>query len=102
MYDCAKAAHRKINAYAAVFMEQAAGHKGEMLGAIEIMRGRIGTKTPHSFPELSAAAGEIAAAFWNPVTAAYAYCQREQRHIVATAIAQTLDRLVILLERENG
>ena len=101
--SCADTARHKIQKATIPFPAEAtASNKAELLQALEIMRGKIGTKTPYSFPELSEINAKTAAAFWNQVVAAYCYCQESQRHIVAGTIAQTLDRLKLLLEKENG
>jgi len=99
--NCADTARAKVTAAAACFpTDSGRAGRAELLAALEIMRGKIGTKKPHSFPEISEANRTACAAFWNQTVAAYAFCMEEQRHIVAGIIAQTLDRLKVLLERE--
>jgi len=98
---CADKARHKIIAAAACFpTEASSADRAELLTALEIMRSKIGTKTPYSFPEVKNPDREKVAAFWNQTVAAYAFCMEKQRHIVAGIIAQTLDRLAVLLERE--
>ena len=100
---CADSARHKITAAAACFpTDSRPTDRAELLTSLEIMRGKIGAKTPYSFPEISEVNRTACAAFWNQAVAAYAFCMEEQRHIVAGIITQTLDRLTVLLERQNG
>jgi len=99
---CSDSARVKINSYAAAFQTLAENaNKTELVNAIGIMRGQIGTKKPYNFPEIPEPSRNIAIGFWNPTVAAYAFCRDDQHVIVASTIAQTLDRLEVLLEREN-
>ncbi|MCL2377817.1 MAG: hypothetical protein FWC77_01685 [Defluviitaleaceae bacterium] len=101
MRNCADTARHKITAAAACFpMEGSAADRAELLAALEIMRSKIGTKTPYAFPTVPEKHREAVVGFWNQVVAAYCFCMANQRHIVAGIIAQTLDRLKVLLERE--
>ena len=101
MFNCADSAWHKIQSYATAFMERAeAADKNELLAAIEIMRSKIGTKKPYEFSELAENSKSITKAFWNPTVAAYCFCREDQRHVVATTITQTLDRLKVWLKKE--
>jgi len=102
--NCADTARHKITAAAACFpTDSSPADRAELLAALEIMRGKIGTKKPYNFPEISEDSRKIASGFWNPTVAAYCFCREDQRNIVAITITQTLDRLTVLLEREpNG
>ena len=98
---CSDTARHKIAAATLQFPTDATGsNKAELLQALVIMRSKIGTKAPYAFPELSEINAKPAAAFWNQVAAAYAFCRVEQRHLVANTILQTLDRMTDLMERE--
>jgi len=100
---CADKARNKIVAAAACFpTDSSPADRAELLAALEIMRGKIGTKKPYSFPEVAEPHRDIVAGFWNQTVAAYAFCQESQQHVVAVAIGQTLDRLATLLERNSG
>jgi len=100
---CADTARHKIVAAAACFpTDSNPVNRSELLAALEIMRGKIGTKKPYNFSEISDVNRTACAVFWSQTVAAYAFCIEEQRHIVAGIISQTLDRLTVLLEKESG